>query len=254
MITSASNNRVKYVTRLQSDRRFRAREEAYVVEGTRWVTEVVQRQLGPLALYYTGEWQSKPGHNEILQQLAGPVQEVSDAVMAAMSDTETPSGVLAVLPVQPLPIPDLPQLLLILDEIRDPGNLGTMLRTAAAAGVGGVLLSPGCVDPYNPKVVRAGMGAHLRIALHQLAWSEIAGLTRGLQVWLAAAGGDLPYTDANWRQPSALIIGSEARGAGAEASALATGSIYIPMYAASESLNAATAAAVILFEALRQRS
>jgi RNA methyltransferase, TrmH family len=253
MITSASNNRVKYVARLQSDRRFRAREGAYVVEGTRWVTEVVQRQLAPLALYYTSEWQSKPGHNEILQQLAGPVQEVSDAVMAAMSDTETPSGVLAVLPVQPLPIPDQPQLLLILDEIRDPGNLGTMLRTAAAAGVGGVLLSPGCVDPYNPKVVRAGMGAHLRIALHQLAWSEIAGLTRGLQVWLATAGGDLPYTDANWRQPSALIIGSEARGAGEAASALATGSIYIPMYAASESLNAATAAAVILFEALRQR-
>jgi RNA methyltransferase, TrmH family len=253
MITSVSNNKVKYVARLQSDRRFRAREGAYVVEGTRWMAEVVQRQLAPLALYYTGEWQRKPGHNQILQQLAGLVQEVSDAVMAAMSDTETPSGVLAVLPVQPRPLSDGPQLLLILDEIRDPGNLGTMLRTAAAAGADGVLLSSGCVDPYNPKVVRAGMGAHLRVALHQMEWAEIAGLIGGLQVWLAAADGDLPYSEINWRQPSALIIGSEARGAGEEACALATGSIYIPMYAASESLNAATAAAVILFEALRQR-
>jgi RNA methyltransferase, TrmH family len=253
MITSVNNSKVKYIRRLQSDRRFRAREGAFVVEGTRWVAEVVQRQQNPLAVFYTSEWYGKPDHTQILHQLDAPIQAVSGEVMAAMSDVETPAGVLALLPIRPRALPIEPELLLILDEIHDPGNLGTVLRTAAAAGVDGVLLSPGSVDPYNPKVVRSGMGAQLRVAIHQKDWAEIGELTEGLQVWLAAAGGTLPYSEVNWRQPSALIIGSEAHGAGEEATALATGSIYIPMFAATESLNAAAAAAVILFEALRQR-
>ncbi len=253
-ITSLSNERVKQVRRLQVDRRYRAREGLFVVEGTRWLADAVQQQAAPLALFYTDDWRRQTGHEQILQQIDPAVQAVvSDEVLAAMSDTETPAGVVAVLPIHPRPLPAQPGLLLILDEIRDPGNLGTMLRTAAAAGVDGVLLSPGCVDPYNPKVVRAGMGAHLRLSLHQRAWAEIAEACRGLQVWLAAAEGALPYTEVNWRQPSALIVGSEARGAGEEAGALADGAVYIPMFAATESLNAAVAAGVILFEAVRQR-
>lgn len=253
-ITSLSNDRVKQVRRLQVDRRYRAREGLFVVEGTRSLADTVQQQVAPMALFYTGDWRKQAGHEEILQQIDPAVQAiVSDEVLAAMSDTETPPGVLAVLPIRPRPLPARPGLLLILDEIRDPGNLGTMLRTAAAAGVDGVLLSPGCVDPYNPKVVRAGMGAHLRLALHQQEWAEIAEASRALQVWLARADGELPYTEVNWRQPSALIVGSEAHGAGKEAGALADGTLYIPMYAATESLNAAVAAGIILFEAVRQR-
>lgn len=253
VITSLNNDRVKHVRRLQADRRYRAREGAFVVEGARWLADALQQQVTPLALFCTGEWREQAGHAEILHQVDTAVQAVSDEVMAAMSDTETPSGVLAVLPMRPQPIPDYPELLLILDQIRDPGNLGTMLRTAAAAGADGVLLSPGCVDPYNPKAVRAGMGAHLRLPVHQLEWPEIADVSRGVQVWLATAGGTLPYTGVNWRRPSALIVGSEAHGAGGEAASLAAGTIYIPMYAATESLNAAVAAGVILFEAARQR-
>lgn len=254
MITSLNNDKVKHVRRLQADRRYRAREGAFVVEGTRWLADAVQQQVTPLALFYTTEWRAQAGHAEILHQIDTAVQAVSDEVMAAMSDTETPSGVLAILPMRSLPLPTQPGLLLILDEIRDPGNLGTMLRTAAAAGVDGVLLSPGCVDPYNPKAVRAGMGAHLRLPVYQQDWPEIAEASRGLQVWLATAEGTLPYTAVNWRQPSALIVGSEAHGAGRAAAALASGAIYIPMYAATESLNAAVAAGVILFEAARQRA
>lgn len=239
--------------RLQTDRRFRARENKFVVEGTRWLVDAVQQNLTPWAVFYTAEWQNKPDHTEILHQLDIPVQEVSAEVMAVMSDTETPPGVLAVLPILLRSLPPRPERLLILDEIRDPGNLGTMLRTAAAAGVDGVLLSPGCVDPYNPKVVRAGMGAHFRLSIQQMVWPEIAKVTQAMKVWLAAADGTLPYTDVNWREPTALLIGSEAHGAGKEAAALATGSIYVPMFAATESLNAATAAGIILFEALRQR-
>ena len=253
MITSTSNSKAKYVRRLQADRRFRERERAFVVEGTRWLSELLSLAYQPQLILYTNAWHDKPEHALILQQLDGPAQAVSQEVMAAMSDTETPPGILAVLAMQPRPLPPDPTLLLVLDRVRTPGNLGTMLRTGAAAGADGVLLGPGCVDPYNPKVLRGGMGAHLRLPIHRLSWQAIRAKTEGLAVWVAAADGNVPYTDVNWRQPSALIIGSEATGAGERAEATAGGRVYIPMHAATESLNAAMAAGVILFEAARQR-
>jgi TrmH family RNA methyltransferase len=128
-----------------------------------------------------------------------------------------------------------------------------MLRTAVAAGVDGVLLAPGCVDATNPKVLRGSMGAHLRLPVAEMSWSEIGEVTAGMEVWVTAVSQAKEYTTVNWRQPAALIIGSEAHGIGPEAAPLASGQITIPMHAAVESLNAAVAAAVILFEAARQR-
>ncbi|HSM55237.1 MAG TPA: RNA methyltransferase [Candidatus Sulfomarinibacteraceae bacterium] len=253
MITSTSNSKVKYVRRLQSDRRFREREAAFVVEGTRWLDEVVQSGRSPQLVFYTAAWAEDPQRAQLLAQIEGAAQAVGEEVMAAMSDVATPPGLLVVLPMAPRPLPENPDLLLILDAVRTPGNMGTMLRTAAAAGVDAVLLAPGCVDLYNPKVIRGGMGAHLRLPVHSAAWPEIKALTKGMAVWLAAADGAYPYTDVNWRRPSALIIGSEASGAGKHASGIATQTVYIPMHAATESLNAAIAAGVILFEAARQR-
>lgn len=257
MISSLSNAKVKYVRRLQTDRRFRNREKHFVVEGTRWLTELVTMARPAAMLYVTERWLETAVHAQILQQLTSVGQSapmlVSDEVMQAMSDTNTPAGVLAVLPMQPRLLPDQPTLLLILDEISTPGNLGTMLRTAGAAGVDGVLLGPGCVDLYNPKVVRGSMGAHLRLPIHSQTWAEIAATVANMNVWLATIEADLVYTAVNWQQPSALIIGSEAAGAGAEARSIASG-ITIPMHAATESLNAAMAAGIILFEAARQRN
>lgn len=258
MITSLSNAKVKYVRRLQTDRRFRDRENQFVVEGTRWLTESVAMARPAEMLFYTERWLETAVHAQILQQLTHLRQStallVSEEVMQAMSDTTTPAGILAVLPRQPRPLPLQPSLLLVLDEISTPGNLGTMLRTAGAAGVDGVLLGPGCVDLYNPKVVRGSMGAHLRLPVHSQTWPEITAALAGMQVWLAAVEAKRAYTAVNWRQPSALIIGSEAAGAGEEARRLANGSITIPMHAATESLNAAMAAGIILFEAARQRN
>lgn len=258
MITSLSNAKVKYVRRLQTDRRFRNRENQYVVEGTRWLTELVTMARPAEMLFVTERWLETAVHAQILQQLTHLGQSipllVSKEVMQAMSDTTTPAGVLAVLPMKPRPLPATPSLLLILDEINTPGNLGTMLRTAGAAGADGVLLGPGCVDLYNPKVVRGSMGAHLRLPVHSQTWPEIAETVRGMQVWLATVEAKMAYTAVNWQQPSALIIGSEAAGAGTEARRIASGSITIPMHAATESLNAAMAAGIILFEAARQRN
>ncbi len=258
MITSLSNAKVKYVRRLQTDRRFRNRENQFVVEGSRWLTELVTTAHPAEILFVTERWMETAVHAQILQQLTTLGQStpllVSEEVMQAMSDTSTPAGVLAVLPMQPRPLPEKPSLLLVLDEISTPGNLGTMLRTAGAAGVDGVLLGPGCVDLYNPKVVRGSMGAHLRLPIHNQTWPEISATVQGMQVWVATVEAEMTYTAVNWQQPSALIIGSEAAGAGEEARHLASGRITIPMHAATESLNAAMAAGIILFEAARQRN
>lgn len=258
MITSLSNAKVKYVRRLQSDRRFRNREACYVVEGTRWLTELITMARPPELLFYTERWLETAVHAHILQQLTSLGQfstlAVTDEVMQAMSDTSTPAGILAVLPMQPCPLPPKPSLLLILDAINTPGNLGTMLRTAGAAGVDGVLLGPDCVDVHNPKVVRGSMGAHLRLPIHSQTWPEIAATVRNLQVWVATIQAETVYTAVDWTQPSALIIGSEAAGAGEMAREVAHHQVTIPMHSATESLNAAMAAGIILFEAARQRS
>lgn len=226
-----------------------------MAEGTRWLKEVVRLMVTPDLVFYTEQWSETAVHAQLLHQLPTTSLPVSESVMAAMSDTKTPPGILLVLPFQRLPIPASSTFALILDGVTNPGNLGTILRTAAAAGVDAVLLGPNCVDPYNPKVVRGGMGAHLRLPLHALSWAEIAAQVAQMQVWLADVADGIAYTTVNWQQPSALIIGSEARGAGAEATALANaGLVTIPMRVETESLNAAMATGIILFEAVRQRA
>ncbi len=253
MITSRSNAGVKYVRRLLAERRFRHEERAFVVEGTRWLRELATVQVTPRALYTTPAWAAGDEAQGLLAALNVEPAMVDEAVMAAMSDTETAPGVLAVLPLAPRPLPAAPTLLVVLDAINNPGNLGTILRTAAAAGADGVLLGPGSVDPYNPKVVRGSMGAILRLPVWAETWEVIHRLTDGLDVWLAAARDGVGYTAVDWQRPAAILVGSEAQGAGAQAERLATGRVTVPMRDATESLNAAMATGILLFEAARQR-
>jgi TrmH family RNA methyltransferase len=175
--------------------------------------------------------------------------------MRAASDTQTPQGILVVLEPRDLRLPPHPDFLFIVDQVRDPGNLGTILRTAAAAGVDGVLLPPGTVDVYAPKVVRAAMGAHFRLPIRLLSWEEIGAQLESsdLRTYLADARKGVEYTQADFRSPLALIIGSEAEGAGAQAQSLAEERVFIPMPGGMESLNAAIAAGILLFEVVRQR-
>ena len=253
MITSAQNERVKYVRSL-ARRRVRQREGRFVVEGTRLLDELERAGIRPALAFYTGAWAESPAGQRLLPLLRSAVEgawPVSETVMAACSDTQTPQGVLAVLPLLNLE-PKL-GLLLILDGIRDPGNLGTILRSAESAGVGQVLLAPGTVDLYNPKVVRGAMGAHLRLPVLSQDWPAIGQRVGDRAVWLADAAAQTAYHTVDWTQPSALIVGGEAFGAGQKAAELATGRVSIPMAGGPESLNAAMAATVILFEAARQR-
>ena len=251
MITSGTNPKVKYVKRLQNDRRFRHLEHTFVVEGTRWLSELITCSLEPQQTFYTEKWLKTADNIQILQQVEGLKQVVDHSVMAAMSATETAPGVLSLLPMVAVPLPPKPRLILILDGVANPGNMGTMLRTAGAAGVDGVFLAPGCVDLYNPKVVRGGMGIHLRLPILRFDWDGIATRVAGFAVWLAVVADGVTYTAVNWQHPSALIIGNEAQGVGEDAEKLANGRLTIPMHAQTESLNAAVAAAIILFEALK---
>jgi len=253
MITSVQNDRVKYVRSL-ARRRVRQREGRFVIEGTRLLDELMGAGIEPALVLYTEAWAEHPAGRRLLDLIRTPVEGtwlVSESVMAASADTRTPQGVLAVVPF--LELAPKPGLLLILDGIRDPGNLGTILRSAESAGVGEVLLAPGTVDLYNPKVVRGAMGAHFRLPVHSFDWEAVEERARGRVVWLADAAGGTAYDDVNWTAPSALIVGSEASGAGQEAARIATGRVSIPMAGGAESLNAAMAATVILFEAARQR-
>ena len=257
IISSTTNAKVKTVRRLQNERRFRLREKAYVAEGTRWVSELIQMNVAPTRIFHTERWLETAVHAQILQQIRAlsqtPPIVVTEAVMQAMSDTNTAPGILVVLPIQPQPIPEQPTFILVLDGINTPGNLGTMLRTAGAAGIDLVLLTPNCVDVYNPKVVRGGMGAHLRLPIHHLSWEEIEVAVQDTAVTVATIDAKTTYTEFNWQSPATIIIGSEAHGASQEARTLAQTPITIPMHKATESLNAAMAAGIILFEAARQR-
>jgi TrmH family RNA methyltransferase len=252
-ITSVHNERVKYVRAL-ARRRSRQREGRFVVEGTRLVEEAVRAGVRPTLVLYTAAWAAQPASQELLASLALAVDGawlVSEAALAACADTQTPQGVLAVVPFPHLEAQS--GLVLILDGLRDPGNVGTILRSAEAAGVGQAILTPGTVDLYNPKVVRGSMGTHFRLAVTRLDWPAIGDAVSGRDVWLADIAGGIAYDNVDWTMPSALIVGGEATGAGREARELATGRVTIPMTGDTESLNAAMAATVILFEAARQR-
>jgi len=255
MITSLSNDKIK-LTRALARRRTRYQERRFIAEGVRLLSEVVRLGIRPDFVLYTQASGESLDATPLLDQLAQreiPCHPVSDEVMAACADTVTPSGLLAVVPFPDIPVPAHATWTLVVDNMRTPGNLGTILRTAAAAGVDQALLSPGTVDLFNPKVVRGGAGAHFRLPVFALAWHEIETRLQGFDVWLAAIQGEMSYTQVDWKRPLALIVGGEARGASPAARALSSGCVTIPMAREIESLNAAVAAGVILFEIARQR-
>lgn len=257
-ITSIHNDKIKLIRALQAAGKTRRAEKRVVLEGARLITDALESGALPDFAVFTTESieAGKPGVVllETLRSHGVECVETSSEVIAQVSDTQTPQGWLAVFPLPDLAAPSALTLVLILDGVADPGNLGTILRTAAAAAVDLVLLAPGSVDAFNPKVLRGGMGAHFRVPVRRLSWPDIAERCAGLPLYLADAHAETVYSTLDWRTPAALIIGGEAHGADDQALRLAAQRIMIPMGNQAELLNAAVATAVILFEARRQRS
>ena len=261
MISSVRNPKIHWVKALQASRRKRREERAFVIEGIRLLEEAASAGIVPRLILHTPELPERGG--ELLEKFrAGPsdILETAPHAFEAASDTKTPQGILAVCPLpEPVP-PSLADPALLLDDLRDPGNLGTILRTAVALGLEQVLVSPGSADPFSPKALRGGMGAQFHLAVGSIDWEEIRTLLSvqaeggPFQVLLAAAGEGRPFTEIDFRRPTVLIIGGEAEGASPEARALDPSPIHIPMPGGGESLNAAIAAGILLFEISRQRS
>jgi TrmH family RNA methyltransferase len=259
MISSPHNPKIQWVRSLQVQPKARDSAQAFVIEGVRLAEEALSAGWQAKLVLFSGE--ISPRGLSVVEECirrGAPVEQVSPQALKAAADTETPQGLLAVLSMQDLALPEKPGFLLVLDELRDPGNLGTILRTAGAAGVQAVFIPPGSADPFAPKVVRAAMGAHFHLPLKRIDWQELRQVLNplvaaGMCVYLADSGAGQAYTQADFLRPLALIVGGEARGAGGAAIDLAAEKVHIPMPGGSESLNAAVAAAVLIFEVLRQR-
>jgi TrmH family RNA methyltransferase len=254
-ITSAANPAIAFVRSLaRRDRR--AAEQAFVVEGVRAVDDALAAGATPRLVLLRQERSGPLPPNELKLPAGVPVRVIERRLFDRLSDVQSPQGVLAV-----FPFPDLrtdltvaAPLALVLDRLRDPGNLGTLLRTAAGAGVSAVYLSPETVDPWNPKVVRAAMGAHFRVPIAALDEPTMMALRERVALRVVARGdATLPYDGVDWTGPAALVIGGEAEGVGADLASWSNEAVGIPLVAGVESLNAAVAGAVILFEAARQR-
>ena len=257
MITSSQNPKLKWICQLQDSSRERRQAGVFVIEGVRLVEEALIRGWPARLVLYSDEL-SERGKSVVQGFLQKGVEtyEAASFVLRAASDTDTPQGLLAVLQAQTLPIPEALDFVFIPDSVRDPGNLGTMLRTAAAAGVQAVLIPPGTVDPFSPKVLRSAMGAHFCLPILVQDWNSLKELSErhALHTCLAAAKATTVYTQVDFRQPVAVVVGGEAEGASQEARLMAEKTILIPMSGQVESLNAAVAAAVLLYEVVRQRS
>ncbi len=256
-ISSTDNPHVRLLRALQ-DARGRARHRAFLVEGVRLVETAALAARPRVALHAPRFGAADGREAALLRRLTdagAEVRAVTERVLAHVSDTVTPQGIVAAVPL-PEPVPDqAPTLAVVLDGIGDPGNAGTLLRTAAAVGVERLLCAPQTVDVYAPKVVRAAAGAHFAVEIRSAsAWADVtAALASVEQVVLADARVSRRYWDVDWSKRSALIVSNEAHGASAGAREIATTHVGVPMAPGIESLNAAVAGSVILYEALRQR-
>ncbi|MBA2173383.1 RNA methyltransferase [Halobacillus locisalis] len=240
MITSIQNNKVKEWKKLHK-RKYRNQEQAFLVEGFHLVEEVIKSD------FLVKELIVREGV-EIQSDADIPTTEVSGQVFDAIAETETPQGIAAVVEQRSFDY-EPGRWTLIVDAVQDPGNLGTMIRTADAAGFDHVILGKGTVDPYNDKVIRATQGSLFHIPIFQGDIQDYVGKLqeKGTHVWASTLSDASPYKNLNVPEKVALIVGNEGQGIDDSVAALADERVYIPIYGQAESLNVAIASAVLMY-------
>ena len=258
-ITSRQNPLIKRAQRIRD-----GEEPLHLfAEGARLVDEALQSSISLEALIYTAVFAESEKGEALLSRVARAHVRgalVPETIMRTVCDTETPQGVVALGTRPRFELDDLltgeAPLVVALDGLQDPGNVGTIVRAAEAAGASGVVTTPGTSEVYGPKALRASMGSAFRLPIVRRMpielVSEEIGKLDGVVVG-AAASGAIDYADFNWTRPTLLVIGNEGAGLSSDALAAVGSTISIPVAAPVESLNAGIAAAVILFEAARQR-
>ena len=253
LIQSRDNSFYKGLKRLAESGRERRKAGRTLLDGVHLV-EAYEKACGPVETLMVAE--SALASGEIAAYVEGREGIIlADALMRDLGLVDTPSGLLAVaaMPAAPVAV-DLEKDAILLDGVQDPGNVGTLLRTAAAAGVKQALLGPGCASAWSPKVLRAGQGAHFVLAIHEDAdlatfMADYHGTTA-----VTCLDGATSLYEADWKGPLAWVFGAEGQGVRPELAVAAQLRIRIPMPGAVESLNVGAAAAVCLFEAVRRRS
>jgi TrmH family RNA methyltransferase len=295
LITSTANQKIKNISALLKKSKERRNQKAFVVEGSKMCFEAPLAQVQEIYVsesflaqetqrrqleeYLSGGSQCSgdpqlaagaqrsgnsqhPGGVQFASgaQVSVPVEIVSDSVFSAMSDTRTPQGILSVIRMPEYSVEQMLDsehtLLLILENIQDPGNLGTMLRTGEGAGITGVIVSGDTVDLYNPKTVRSTMGSIYRIPyLVAQDWEGTlrAVKDKGVTLYAAHLQGSVVYDEPDYTKASAFLIGNEGNGLTDATAALADARVRIPMAGQVESLNAAVSASLLTYECSRQR-
>ena len=258
MITSTNNAQIKNIIQLNKKAKARREQGLFAAEGKKMFWEAPKEWIEKV--YITESLSEEPEIIGRVQEQNVPYEIVTDAVFRQMSDTLTPQGVLTLLKKPEYTLEDIlggeNPLVMILEDLQDPGNLGTILRTAEGAGVQGVLMTKTCVDITNPKVIRSTMGSVYRMPF--LYVEDVVSLKqelkkRNIRTYAAHLKGENSYEQEDYAAGTAFLIGNEGNGLTEEAAASADCLIRIPMCGKVESLNAAMAAGILMYEASRQR-
>jgi len=262
-ITSLQNSKIKYMVRL-NNRRFRDREQKFLIEGYRALSRALLNNYPLEALFYCEELCQVGNEQALIEQWRKSGCEIistSRAVFCKMAYRDTPEGLLGLAKQQhnELSIFDeqtRPPFYIIAEAIEKPGNLGTMLRTADATGVDGLILCDSCTDLFNPNVVRASIGSLFSVPIAEA--SSVDTLTwlraKKIKVLAATPHSNTYYTDINMNEPLALVVGTEKYGLSEQWMQEADLQVKIPMLGQADSLNVATATALLLYEVVRQRN
>ncbi len=263
MITSKSNPKVKEI-RLLHQTKYRHDRQEYLAEGVKLTSEALRNPQGIIKIVYSPRLEKNARGAELLSRLRQKVSTaewlyVSDEVLDKMSATQSHQGILAVIKIKKWTWEELlvrEGLLLLLYQIQDPGNLGTIFRVAEAGGVAGLILSSNTVDPFSPKTVRSSMGSIFRLPflLNQDIEKAISKLQLcGYKIWATSTTGQISFWEVDFTKPTAVIFGQEGGGLPENIIKTAEGALTIPMRSEVESLNVAMAAGLVIFEALRQK-
>jgi len=261
-IHSSDNTTYKHVKQLLK-KKFRDEYEQYIIEGVRIVLDAVENKKPIEWIFFCDDLYNTSGGEQLLQLLIEhnyKIYRISDKMYAEISDTKNPQGIMAILPFEKHDLESIMlkenALLIFLDRIQDPGNLGTILRTADAAGVDAVLMAKGCVDLYNLKTIRATMGSIFHLPIVNLkSTEEVMNVLkeRGFQIISTSLNAQKYYYDVDFLNRMTIVIGNEANGILPEIIQESDHVVKIPMVGNAESLNAAVAASIIMYEAVRQK-
>lgn len=259
-ISSSSNPRIRQVAQLQKKRREREETGLFAAEGIRLFEEIPAERLEQV--FVSESFMERDDAGLILTKAQQKeIFRVKDSVFAGMCDTRTPQGILALVRRQDrsmdeiLSLSDTP-FFMMAENLQDPGNLGTILRTGEGAGITALILSKGTVDIYSPKVIRSTMGSLFRVPfLYVEDMAETVSMLRkkGIQVYGAHLEGSVPYDEPDYTAPSAILIGNEGNGLTAHTAEVCSRKVRIPMEGSVESLNAAMSAGILMYEVHRQR-